>query len=342
MTHLSVPKCQTVSNRWFIHLGMGSWWIWLLFFMVSPRSNVQRPSHFRWGFPSCRRKQSWPTKHQIQGSIWLDPCQNCHGQTCPISSTKSAVLAMAPNFVLKNSDSKLTCAGIRWHKTQVDSAVLSSFIWGSLLIWNPKTSFTWIRRQNSDGWFGNVEGVKHQRSSTIIKPSSSIINQHQPMLTLMSFWPLNMETSWRAGAPGNLEEDVKTDRNDLVENDPATHGSKSVFKLLHYTMFVETCCKTGSSKNMWWVFKDFKGLQKKVRILYNEKNITKAHLSSRRESARTSFGRLQHWHPAQVQVSNSRSRCHKWFWCQVGKVDGKVNTTAGVPSGTWISAEVAQ
>ena len=34
--------------------------------------------------------------------------------------------------------------------------VLSSFIWGSLLIWNPKTSFTWIRKQNLDGWLRKV------------------------------------------------------------------------------------------------------------------------------------------------------------------------------------------
>ena len=251
--HTLVSKCQTLPNRWFIHLGMGSWRIFTAnswYFHGIPTQQCAKTISFSVRVPVLSEKTkltykaSDPGIHLIR-SMTLFP----YGQTCPISSTRSAVLAMAPNFVLKNSRFQIpTCAGIRWHKTQVDSAVLSSFIWGSLLIWNPKTSFTWIRKQNSDGWC---------KTSPVINHHQAIIKHHQASSTNINpcwhwcrsdHWTCS--TSWRAGAPGNLEEDVKTDRNDLVENDPATHRSKSVFKLLHYAKFVETCWNTGSSENM--------------------------------------------------------------------------------------------
>ena len=200
-----VSKCQT---DFFDSFSLASQWKLMdltAFSMVSPRSNVQRPSRFLWGFPSCRRKQSWPI-----GCIWiqgLDPCKHlgnaairygngahlphllyqvsspCHGaQFCPENQIP---IDMAPGIPMAQ-------------KTRVDSPSFHpSFedpYWSGIPRQaSPETNET---NQKADGrWFGIIEcgRCKHQ--------PSTIINQYQPMLTWCRSFILIMETSGKELVP---------------------------------------------------------------------------------------------------------------------------------------------
>ena len=69
-------------------------------------SNEQTPSHSPWEFQSYQKKQNWPQLEQFIATLpggarsdhWI--CNCVESTACPISSTKSAVLAEAPSFVL--------------------------------------------------------------------------------------------------------------------------------------------------------------------------------------------------------------------------------------------------
>ena len=69
-------------------------------------SNERTPSHSPWEFQSYQKKQNWPQLEQFIATLpggarsdhWI--CNCVESTACPISSTKSAVLAEAPSFVL--------------------------------------------------------------------------------------------------------------------------------------------------------------------------------------------------------------------------------------------------
>ena len=72
----------------------------------APHSNARTPSHSPWEFQSYQKKQNWPQLEQFIATLpggarsdhWI--CNCVESTACPISSTKSAVLAEAPSFVL--------------------------------------------------------------------------------------------------------------------------------------------------------------------------------------------------------------------------------------------------
>ena len=175
-----VSKCQTdflIPSAWHHN---GSWWIWL-HFPWCPRAAMCK-DHLVFCEGSrlvgenkvdLEKSRVW-----IHGSrVWIHSLWQfgahlphllyqisspCHGaQFCPENQIPIRHGARNPNGT----------------KNTGGFAVLSSFIWGSLLIWNPKTSFTWNQRnQPKSGWtmiwdnLGMCGRCKHQPSSTNINP----------------------------------------------------------------------------------------------------------------------------------------------------------------------------